>query len=412
MLKFKNLKFLSAFMLSFLVFLNSVLPAHAATYLVLGNFTVNPTSLYLDAVYSTIQDGTTDTGALQVVSYEGDVTLSFMVSIQDYTSVVTADGYVMIPITFTRNASNALAYDTMSVSISNVSAPDGVSVSYSPSAYGTDSYKGNVYVGFHKFDMLWRSYPVSITFHLEQGARFYASQYDSTFSRLSYTCTVSDYASQLSLNDTPSYDVNPMGNIINSSVITVQQAVDNLTSKFTDAMALLNSNLQGMYDGMVQYIQAFQTSMEDTINSMSATLLTAINTLTADMDSKFEKLFVRMDSLSAQQILNDNKNHEDTVNGYDPATGDINTEKFDTSSAVLESVESGLTDQASYEIDYSSYDSIFTAAGTVSALAFVKTVLDSMYTALGSFAIPLTLGLLLLVITRILGYQNFSSGGG
>lgn len=107
------------------------------------------------------------------------------------------------------------------------------------------------------------------------------------------------------------------------------------------------------------------------------------------------------------------EDQEELINGYDPATGNQANTDFSNSTADLEAAEGSLFENTSYnQVDYNQFDNFFSLESVGGAILFVKSALEAMYSSLGIFGIPISIGLVLLVFTRLIGFQNFTSGGG
>lgn len=104
---------------------------------------------------------------------------------------------------------------------------------------------------------------------------------------------------------------------------------------------------------------------------------------------------------------------DNILNGFDSSTGDQANTNFSNSTADLEAAEGSLFENTSYnQVDYNQFDSFFSLESVGGAILFVKSALEAMYSSLGIFGIPISIGLVLLVFTRLIGFQNFTSGGG
>lgn len=354
----------------------------------------------------------------QPLYYGGYAPFTFNVGPQQY-----KDGYARgsysIPITFSLSyiPSGVVVESTPKVVITDTSLAEGMTASIQAQSYNANSISIVLKIGFDRTYIPSAFFSCGVTFGIELSAVTNNVNMVSGTSVIGIAASVSDYSGSTVMVDQA--DMFPefryIGSLINTGnswLNTISQGINNLRndvhtlqSAIADHFTLLNSNLQGMYDGLTSTLERFQSSM--------ISKLTEVTTLiTSSISQAANSVISDADQNHREQLDNDNKNHDDLVHGYDGSLGDQNTEKFQGASGDLNHAEDDLTGKASYEIDYDQYNSIFQAEGTVSALAFVKTVMDAIYTALGSFAIPLTLGLLLIIITRILGYQHFSSGGG
>lgn len=120
--------------------------------------------------------------------------------------------------------------------------------------------------------------------------------------------------------------------------------------------------------------------------------------------------------LIQQQIQQD---HEDTLqqtdtltNGYDNSIGAAASDKLDNSISDLNDMEDslfGTVGDASE--DYTDISNFFTNLQIVESFSFVRSLMESIFVAMGDFSVPLTVGFLFFILVKILGYQQFASGG-
>lgn len=126
-----------------------------------------------------------------------------------------------------------------------------------------------------------------------------------------------------------------------------------------------------------------------------------LDTLNTTITNKFSDMFDQME-----------EQHNELLNGFDDSTGNQINSDFNDTVADLDEAEDNLFALAENEINYSSYADFFRLSSVEGAIGFVSSWMQSIYVSLGVFGMPILIGLLLIVVTRIIGYQNFSAGGG
>lgn len=179
------------------------------------------------------------------------------------------------------------------------------------------------------------------------------------------------------------------------TAIIEKESISTIFLKFTVNGIITNSTNSNMtVDRMYLHVPGFNVQVHPYISN----------------DTSFKnKLFN-----SLNDILNKmGEDQEELINGFDSVTGDQANTDFSNSTADLEAVEGSLFENTSYnQVDYNQFDSFFSLESVGGAILFVKSALEAMYSSLGIFGIPISIGLVLLVFTRLIGFQNFTSGGG
>lgn len=383
---------------------NVALAAETEPILKLSSFAVNPIKLNYNSSFALLEEGTTYPSNSMIFNYQGTFTLTFLASIQDWEKPVVADGYINLPILLERADTENVAYHRAQISIVNVSAPDSVSAGINPQSYG-DSYKFLLRIGFNGYEFTDDKVPISVTFNMSQNCLVASGNYSGELSNIGYTATLSDYTSYITMHESwdskTNTDINSgMTNIINmlgivrDNIITYGRAIeDTINLCFTN----LFSNMQTLHNDLVTNIG----TIIDSLGAFRSEVLNYYNGMISNLSTWFTTLFEKMD-----------EDQEELINGYDPGTGSAAKNEFDSSAAELEAAEGDLFGQTSYDqVDYTQFNSFFSIEAVAASMLFVKSILESLYGALGVFGVPITIGLVLLVFTRIIGFQNFYSGG-
>lgn len=101
------------------------------------------------------------------------------------------------------------------------------------------------------------------------------------------------------------------------------------------------------------------------------------------------------------------------VNGYDSTAGQGVVNNFNDVAGSLEDAENDLFASADLGgINYDPFSEYITSDSAQAGFSFIRSVLQAIWNALGDFQIPIYLGLLLMIVTKFLGFQQFASGGG
>lgn len=181
-----------------------------------------------------------------------------------------------------------------------------------------------------------------------------------------------------------------------------------VTEKLNEVISNIQTYGQMIVSNIQFYCGEIITTLSEKFNELICNIsdfrteaLNYYNGMISKLSSWFTTLFEKMD-----------EDQEELINGYDPGTGSAAKNEFDSSAAELEAAEGDLFGQTSYDqVDYTQFNSFFSIEAVAASMLFVKSILESLYGALGVFGVPITIGLVLLVFTRIIGFQNFYSGG-
>ena len=153
------------------------------------------------------------------------------------------------------------------------------------------------------------------------------------------------------------------------------------------------------------------TMISDVLTTQFGFVLSRLDVLTSNLKTYHTELLTALKQNSDDQIVNDNKNHEDTTKGYDNSAASSEKDRLDSSIGSMEDSENSLFDSAGgVDVDYSGMEVFYTQIAQASS--FVASVMQSIYVKSGMFGYIIALGFILLIVTRIIGYQNFTSGGG
>lgn len=153
------------------------------------------------------------------------------------------------------------------------------------------------------------------------------------------------------------------------------------------------------------------TTISDILTSQFGFVLSRLDVLSSNLKTYHTELLAALKQYSDDQIANDNKNHEDTTKGYDNSTASSEKDRLDSSIGSMENSENSLFESAGgVDVDYSGMEVFYTQIAQASSL--VASIMQSIFVKSGMFGYIIALGFILLIVTRIIGYQNFTSGGG
>lgn len=346
-------------------------------------------------------DSTNDSRAIPV-SYNGSSTLSFSVSQNANKSY--ASGAVIFPVTFKFTSSltgdKVIAWWGCQASIQNVSAPDGITVSMSNLKHTTTSCSFDLRVDLE--DVFFYLIPhISVTFDLSAQILMSQSYLNVGSCRVTATSSVGSISSQGGRFYDYVYEYGP--NIWLHTILTA------ISSKLTSLDTSVNTQGQNIVNRIQTLLVNMNTNhnfINDSIKNSSKSEIDAANT-------NSQKEIDAANKNSQNEINNANKNADDIMHSYDSSGQQSDNDRFDQSQKELQDTEdslfsSALTGFGSLNLDDYSFGK-FTAM--LEAFSFVSGFIQSLYVKMGDFGLIVTIGLVVMIATKVLGLYRFSTGG-
>ena len=205
---------------------------------------------------------------------------------------------------------------------------------------------------------------------------------------------------------------------------------------------LINSNLKGITSNVTTQSTAIQKKIQaqtDNDNSNTAKLQGTLNANSkteiadadrnsaaeiaaananskaeiADADRNAASIISTHTATHKAQTENDDRNADDIMHDYDTTDQDSGNKKFDDSQKELEQVEDSLFGDALTgfsSLDMSQY-SFGRFTSMLGALTFVSGFLQSAFVKMGDFGAIVTIGLVVMIATKVIGIYRFSTGG-
>lgn len=116
---------------------------------------------------------------------------------------------------------------------------------------------------------------------------------------------------------------------------------------------------------------------------------------------------------SENEIAAANKNADDIMHDYDTTSQDSDNKKFDDAQKELQEVEDNLFGQAVSgfsDLNMSDY-TIGKFSAVLGAFSFVSNFIQSLYVKMDDFGTIVTIGLVVMIATKVIGVYRFSTGG-
>lgn len=195
----------------------------------------------------------------------------------------------------------------------------------------------------------------------------------------------------------------------------------------TDVGQVSDSDNLGSIASNTGQIVSGQSAIMDTIKEQIQYITMQIEAFWNQLAGEFTNLFDKLN----QQIANDNQNTQDIISNLDQNTSDItnnidqNTDtvtsgwddskleqsgnQLNDSLTQYDDVESGIHDTASGWLDdytLPDFDQLIAVSGVLSALTWLGTFMQTCFTNMGAFNIPVTLSLVLIFVLILVGYYR------
>lgn len=353
------------------------------------------------------------TSQIEACTYKGTVTLSF--ELKQGTAKRYVRGRASLPLTLSVSApSSGTQGNQFSYSMLSYSAPDGVTVSTRSSVSsgaGNNSRNMYIYLNFDDYDLSSSKY-FSVTLEVSVSRWFFLNN----FSNAQNAVTVGFKAG--TLNDaTVSYgswqDLTPMNRWLYDQATSLNTMLNAIFTKIgaeSSAIQLKigteSTNIRNKIQAQIDNDNSNAAKLRDTLNANSKAEI-------ADADRNAASIISTLNANHKAQTENDDKNADDIMHNYDTTDQDSDNKRFDDSQKELEQVEDSLFGDALTgfsSLDMSQYSfGRFTAM--LGALTFVSGFLQSCYVKMGDFGAIVTVGLVVMIATKVIGIYRFSTGG-
>lgn len=159
-----------------------------------------------------------------------------------------------------------------------------------------------------------------------------------------------------------------------------------------------NANTKSITDKIAAQITNDNTNTNKIINSANTNSQNEINAANKN---------------SQNEIAAANKNADDIMHDYDTTKQDSDNQKFDDAQKELQEVEDNLFGQAVSgfsDLNMADY-TIGKFSAVLGAFSFVSNFIQSLYVKMDDFGTIVTIGLVVMIATKVIGVYRFSTGG-
>lgn len=289
-------------------------------------------------------------------SFRGSAPLKLSLSLND-SKYRYVTGLVTYSVTYTlatQVTGLQLTNSPPSVFIEDSSLPDGVSVAITSISGSSSSFNVLLNFSFSNVDMSYIQVG-GLTLGFSHTGVAKASQFGQSYSRLSYTTSVaSDWSGSF---------------------------------KYSENVTDMDPGAKYFYNMMEKTDQNIVSQTDSIMDNAS--------------------------KLSDAEIAAADKNAQDIMHSYDSSSQQADNERFESSRMELQEQEDSLFSSAMDgfgSLDLEDY-SIGRFTAMASAFSFVSGFMQSLYVKMGDFGAIVTIGLVVMIASKVIGLYRFSTGG-
>lgn len=331
-------------------------------------------------------------------TYEGAVTLPINVRRSQGPHYVYVSGVALIDVTFTATSQiTGATHGYISASILSSSLPPGMSVNLriKSRSHGKSVYQ--LVLSFNRVDLIMAqegSVTLSLSEVITAQAHDFGASYQTSYINVTNSGDFVDQGLtfQSNLNG---YD--PDISVFHNYFREIRNAVQSTY----DRLGIMNTNIlnqTGRIDHSIWALnsqtQTNTTAISDRIERSTATLMTEIQTSSNNIQS------------------NADKNANDIMHSFDSTEFDsVNDELSVSQKEYLDTEDSLFADAtgAFSKLDFSQY-SFERFIGMIASLSFVSSALQSFYLKSGPFGLIVTISMVVMLASKVIGLHRFSTG--
>ncbi|AXH73578.1 MAG: hypothetical protein [Inoviridae sp.] len=352
-------------------------------------------------------------GKTESVSFSGRI--SFPVYIySNQSNIYYASGRAYIPVTFSATYNTAgftLLY--LTGSLVGYSAPEGVTVSCNNIEAPGSSASG-VAVGSTTLRLEMNSVDISrirvvqLYFDVSATARASSSNYIVPGS-LTASCVLGN--STLSLSGyRHSYESSDRDGWIKAFFDSCVSFLSQIYARQGD----INNSIILNTNNMTSQAGRIMTKMSEVLDLHIQNDNRLANLLVSVLNSNSSDQIANANQNSKNEIDAANNNADNIMNSYDSTSQESDNDRFEASQKELQDTEDSLFGDASGAFDALNLSDFLIGgnASMVAAMSFVSGFLQSCYQKMGTFGTIVTSGMVVLIVSKVLGLHRFSTDGG
>lgn len=241
--------------------------------------------------------------------------------------------------------------------------------------------------------------------------------------RLDFEAISSDSSTDLTSNPVPPPSSDQVQSNIANSVDQISSGVTVINNNITNMSASINKNLEEIIRTISMQLEAFWNQLYNYIHVPTYNLISQIKIsidnfstqmhrdliqIDTDILDSFDDLINHNSDYTNKIISNDNKNHDELVNGYDNSSLTNENNKLNGVLDEYNKAEDTLLKDTKSNLDTFAFDNPFTQFTVV--LSDISSILDGIYNGLGMFNIPIGFSLTLTIAMLCIGWYRFKGG--
>lgn len=357
----------------------------------------------------------TDTGNRALpATYNGKFTVMYRFAVNTtggiYTGTYVSNFKAIISNSLTNN--NHMTFYTYQMSVDSISAPDGVNVTLLQSERYSNGGNYQLYFNLHSVGLENGYIDVGITFDVYSSSLVGQSFANAGVTDCVVSLSVSEAANHFSV--TTNYAS------IDYKAAWLDYLITTIISNLSAINVSVNTQGKAITDKIQSQITNDNTISTNQINNRNINFTNLIkndNTISANqIDNRNRNTSSILNALNANskaEIADADKNADNIMNSYDSTESDSNNKKFDDSQKELQAAEDSLFGDASEgfaKLDFTAFK-ILDYPNVVASLTFVSGFLQSLYVNMGEFGIIVTVGMAVLIASKVIGLYRFNTDG-
>lgn len=308
------------------------------------------------------------------------------------------------------------------VYICNTSLPDGVTAYISAIGGNAQHFYFDVSFTLDNVD-LRRSRRGGISFSFELSGYADASSFGSSYSYIFYDAQPAlDWYGTVNYA-TDYFDFNSVAGSFYNLLRTQNQSLFDINQNLINRTYIINSSITSQTaadrvntEWLAQQIYADFALQNGKLKEFSQNEIDNANANHRDLLDNLLSIETRVTNRlnvnSTNEINTANKNADDIMNSYDSTSQGSDNERFDDSQKELQETEDNLFGSATGFFDAVDFTSAASSLVTIaSSLSFVSGLMQQLYIKSGVFGMIVTISLVVMIASKIIGLYRFSTGG-
>lgn len=169
--------------------------------------------------------------------------------------------------------------------------------------------------------------------------------------------------------------------------------------------------IRDRFDTLLSNIGTFNQNILDSISSFK----TSVTGWFTKLNNTIENNSIAIDNQTEviqQEAQKEQEKQQEIIDGYDNSGGTAVNDDFSGSVGDFQAAEDNLFGMVNYDqVDYEQYSDWLGIPAVSAALSFISNCMQSLFEGLGDLGVPIMIGLVLLLFSRLIGLQQLSGSG-